>query len=129
MKTLLSALLVAFATCATVYACPFCSTISQTLSEEIAAAGAVLLVKLVKPAAPPAADAPADADLPMAEFEIIEVIKGAEHLGERKSISTLYFGDGRVGKTFLIMGIDPPDMLWTTPLLLDDRALAYLKKV
>ena len=56
------------------FACPFCSVESQTLSEEIKGADAVVLAKLVKEA--PADGESFDPNSGMATFKIVEPLKG-----------------------------------------------------
>ncbi len=114
-------------------ACPFCSIVSQTLSEEIAAADVVVLARLVK--VPPEADlesgdpAGFDVDNPdsgTADFEVLETIHG-ESVPTGSMIKVVYFGSKDLGKRFMITGIVGKKIDWTTPLLLTDRGIAYLK--
>lgn len=109
-----------------VWACPFCSATSQTFSEELATMDVAVIAKLVK--LPPVSDKVGE-ELQKATFEVVEVLKGEAHVRPRQKIETLYFGDGTVGRSFLVMGISPPDVMWSTPLPLTDRAVAYLKQV
>ena len=89
-------------------ACPFCSAVSLTFSEEIANSQVAVIAKLVEPPPRPAADAPnSSLDVAKAKFEIIKILKGEKELGTNRKIETVYFGDSPVGSTFLIMGIDP----------------------
>jgi len=135
-------------------ACPFCSATAQTFSEEMATMDVVAIAKLVN--LPPPNDN--TEELAKAKFEIVELIKGAKgsplsakttdasadptnpdapvkntpidtgvKVGDM--IETIYFGDGKPGSTFLIMGIDPPKVMWSTPLLLSPRAKEYLGKI
>lgn len=53
--------------------------------------------------------------------------EAAVKLGDK--IETIYFGDGKVGSHFLIMGIDPPRISWSSPLILTSRAKEYLVKL
>lgn len=108
------------------WGCPFCAATSQTFSEELATMDVAVIAKLVK--LPPVSDKVGE-ELQKATFEVVEVIKGEAHLKPRQKIETLYFGDGTLGRSFLVMGISPPDVMWSTPLPLTDRAVAYLKEV
>jgi hypothetical protein len=106
-------------------ACPFCNAVSQTLSEEIASMDAAVITRLIK--APDVAPGSSAADeIPKAEFEIVQVIKGATVLGNTKRIQALCFGDVKVGDRFLVMGVDPPKIAWSTPMRVSERAVAYL---
>lgn len=117
----------------TSFACPFCSAVSTTLSEDIKANDAVVIARLVKRSAAPAAaessgqavTLPADASL--ARFEIVHVIKGREHLGAARQIEVLYFGQHPAEQQFLIYGIDPKNWAWTTPNPVSPRAVEYVK--
>lgn len=108
------------------WGCPFCSATSQTFSEELATMDVAVIAKLVK--LPPVSDKVGE-ELQKATFEVVEVLKGPAHVRPKQKIETLYFGDGAVGRSFLVMGISPPDVMWSTPLPLTDRAIAYLKEV
>ncbi|MDX1947699.1 MAG: hypothetical protein SFU86_20045 [Pirellulaceae bacterium] len=106
--------------------CPFCTSQSQTFSEEIATMSVAVIAKLVK--LPPPSSKSGD-EIPKATFEVSEVIKGESHAKPGDKIETLYFGDGSPGKTFLVMGIEPPKIMWSTPLPLSERAKGYLDQV
>lgn len=105
-------------------ACPFCSTVSLTFSEEISNAQVAVIAKLAQ-APPPPSDANS-LDVAKAKFEIIKVLKGEEALGKEKGLEAVYFGDSPVGTTFLIMGIDPPNINWSTPIAISERGIDYV---
>ena len=115
-------------------ACPFCAAQSQTFTEEFASMHVVTLARLVN--GPPTAKEknvksptlPAD-EVPKAVFEITKVLKGKSLVGDVKRISTLYFGKAKPGQSFLIMGVDPPKIMWTTPLALTGGAEKYLTRL
>lgn len=106
-------------------ACPFCSAQSQTLSEEIATMDAVVLVKLVTPANP---DAPKE-DLGKAVFVVADIIVGASSVNKGDEIQTIYFGSAKPGETFLLFGVDPPNISWTTPTQLTEHSVKYVKSL
>ena len=114
-------------------ACPFCAAQSQTFTEEFASMHVVALTRLVS--GPPAAKKDAKPgklsgeDVPKAVFEITKVLKGKSLVGDLKRISTLYFGKAKPGQSFLIMGVDPPKIMWTTPLALTGRGEKYLARL
>ncbi len=119
----------------TVAACPFCSAVSMTLSEEMNAADLALLVKLESAETPPT-DTSADAQAsptPDAEaktvFTVIEALKGAEHVAGLKQIDVLYFGPRSADTVFLVMGNDPPSTSYSTPIPLTERAIAYAREL
>src|SRR5207302_8326366 len=94
-------------------ACPFCSAASQTFSEELATMDVAVIAKLVK--LPPQSNKPGD-DIQKATFEVTQVVKGEGLVKAKEKLETLYFGDGTIGKSFLVMGISPPATMWSTPL-------------
>lgn len=126
---------------AAAHACPFCSAQSQTFSEEMRSMDAVAIARLVKlPASsknsgstlqPPngATRTESDFEIGKATFEIVEVLKGNSVVGDQREIETLYFGDGKIGQEFLVMGVDPPKLMWSTPMRLTDRGRTYLTKL
>src|SRR5262245_22965249 len=92
---------------AAAFACPFCTAVSQTFSEEIGTMDVAVIAKLVK--APDISNKPGD-ELAKATFEVSQIIKGDGLVKPGEKIETLYFGDGAPGKSFLVMGIDPPKL-------------------
>jgi hypothetical protein len=124
---------------ASVEACPFCSATSQTLSQELGAAEVAVIARLAQAAAPVDAQSlgsfeAADPDTGLATFEVVEVLRGAEKLSDVKTIRVVYFGENKVGKLFLINGIDAglPARAgqvadWTTPLPLTEKGVEYVK--
>jgi hypothetical protein len=107
-------------------ACPFCTAVSQTFSEEIATMDVAVIAKLAKL---PKQTENAGDELTKATFEITQVIKGEGLVKIGDKVETLYFGESAAGKSFLIMGIDPPQIMWSTPLPLSERAQGYLNAV
>jgi hypothetical protein len=107
-------------------ACPFCSASSQTFSEELGTMDVAVIAKLVKV---PEQSNKAGDEIQKATFEIDQVIKGEGLAKSKEKFETLYFGDGTVGKSFLVMGISPPATMWSTPLPLTDRGIKYLTDI
>lgn len=106
--------------------CPFCASINQTFTEQIAGQDVVVFASLVE--APALSDDP-DAPLPKATFEIAEVIKGKDVLEAGMEFKALLVGRYPPGKKFLVMGVEPPHILWTTPVKASDRLVKYLKDI
>ncbi|EAQ82382.1 hypothetical protein [Blastopirellula marina] len=127
MRSLLTWLLIltvlATAPLSTASACPFCAAVSQTFSEEIESMDVALIAKLEK--VPATTPDPSIGGV-KANFIITQVIKGKEHLNDAKSVETLYYGEGREGRKFLIMGSDPTNLMWSTPTLLEDSTVDYI---
>lgn len=132
---LLSALLVSSVLARPSLACPFCAAVSQTFSQEMESMDVVVIAKLTKLPPPRDPSAPSDqsGDVAKAQFLAIDVLKGGNLFDAKTPIDTLYFGDGSVGKEFLIMAVrETPDsarLQWTTPLLLTERAKEYVHKL
>ncbi|MBA2114315.1 hypothetical protein [Bremerella alba] len=106
------------------FACPFCAAVSQTFSQEIDSMDAAVIAKLVE-----APEVTAEGAGVEATFEITQILKGKEHLGDTKTIKSLYYGEGRQGREFLILGTEPENMMWSTPTLLTDRGVKYINEV
>ncbi|MDP6446560.1 MAG: hypothetical protein QGG36_15865 [Pirellulaceae bacterium] len=117
---------VLFAATGALAACPFCAAVSQTFSEEIDTMDTVVVAQLVKL---PPKPKPGDDSAPKATFRISTVIKGGEHVPKSKLIQTIYFGRAKLNSSFLVMGVDPPQVMWSTPLPMSKRGLAYVSKL
>lgn len=108
-------------------ACPFCTSVSQTFSEEIASMQVVGMARLVEaPDVPESAATDPDAPLPKAKFQISHVIKGEEWIHDGDTIEVLFFGEAIKDRFYLVMGTDAPNIMWTTPLGLSDRGHDYV---
>ena len=132
--TLALTLLVCAAWPTGVQACPFCSAVSQTLSQEIAAADVAVIAKLVKlPKESQTNGDPSveidldDLDSGMAEFEILEVIRGDDGPGQGSTFKVVYFGSNQQQKLFLISGIADKEIDWATPLPLTQGGIEYIR--
>lgn len=67
-----------------------------------------------------------DQEIPKAKFKIRQVIKGEALADVGQVIETVFFGEAKPGAAFLVMGVDPPKIAWTTPLPLSQRARDYV---
>lgn len=103
----------------TLQGCPFCAAVQQTLRQEMSSMDAVVLAKIVGKGASETE----------AEFEILEVVKGGELIKSGKKIRAAYFGTAPADSSFLIMGVDPPDLLWSSPLPVSSVAIDYVKAI
>lgn len=112
---------------ATLLACPFCSAVSQTFTEEIGSMDAVVIAELLK--SPEKAVAGDSNDVPKAIFRVQQVVKGDGIVEPDQKIESIYFGDAKPGQAFLIMGVDPPKVMWSTPLQLSERARKYVPQL
>ena len=113
--------------------CPFCSAVSQTFSEEMDVSDVVVIASLVakpKEITNDLSEAElADAESGRAEFSIKEIIKGEKFLEKGMKFKTVYFGDATVGESFLVMGVEPPSVLWSTPLKVEEETIKYVKAI
>lgn len=108
-----------------VWACPFCSSVQQTLGEEMTSMEAVVFGSLVGKVGGDSATGGAD-DIPKATFRVLKVLKGSEFVDADKLIETIYFGEAEKGDKFLLMGVDAPNIMWSTPLRVSDAAHEYI---
>lgn len=108
-------------------ACPFCTTASQTLSEEIDSMDVVVLARLLQPPPPAAADVnDPSAPLPKAKFQVQRVLKGDKHVRVGEELELLAWGETAADKRYLAMAVVSPQMMWSTPLALSERACEYV---
>ena len=120
--TVLAAMLVANVASA----CPFCPQVAKTFSEEFATSDVVVIAKLLQPPAPPSLTSSGSVnEAALAKFEVTSILKGGELTKLGTTIATAYFGDGKAGQQFLLMGADPQEIVWTTPLPVNDRSIVY----
>ncbi|MCA9262324.1 MAG: hypothetical protein KDA60_00685 [Planctomycetales bacterium] len=107
-------------------ACPFCSSVQQTFAEEIASMDVVAFASLIQPGGEP----PAGSDeLPKSRFRAGELIKGDAWLRVNNEIDVHYFGKPDLSVKYLVMGTDPPSVIWSTPLAMTERSYKYVKEI
>ncbi len=146
MVRLLASLLVVSAvlgTVAPVFACPFCSAVALTFTEEINNNDVAVIARLIDPPMPPE---PGSTKLYRARFECWYALKGANlldptglaqgeekqgvfHFSRRPVVKVLYFGDKPKGTMFLLFGSEPPKINWATPIPLSKKAVDYLLRL
>ena len=112
-------------------ACPFCVATTQTFTEEIASMDAVVFAKLVKlpPPIRPGTQLAEGEEIPRAKFQVATIVKGKELVKPDQSIEAIYFGEAKVGTTFLVMAVDPPKLMWSTPLEVAKTTQDYILKL
>lgn len=116
-------------------ACPFCSGVSLTLSEEMKTATAAVVAKLVSLPPPIAEGSVLTGADSKAVFEIVTVLKGEELLktadapAAGRKIDVIYFGQDEPGKLFFLLGNDAPSVTWATPIPLTERSAEYAAKL
>ena len=119
-----------------VLACPFCSAVSLTFAQEIAQSQAAAIVRLVEPPPAGALSPRAEGPLPKGKFAVVEVLKGADFVADAghsaadgTPIETILLEEKPVGTLFLLMGIEPPTLVWSSPIPVSERAVQYLRKL
>jgi hypothetical protein len=60
---------------------------------------------------------------------VVKVVKGESFVKPNQVIETIYFGDAKKGSPFLVMGVDPNNVMWSTPLKLTDRSRTYIPQL
>lgn len=121
---LLAALIIGFGSKAEATNCPLCPAIgAQTIGEELSKMDITVFAKLTK------LGTDVDPEDPVATFEVLDVIKGAELLGSKKTFTITYYGSSEVGTEFLISAIDPLNLTWSLPVRITDRTKAYIREV
>jgi hypothetical protein len=115
-------------------ACPFCSAVSLTFSQEIDQSAAAVVARLVTPPPAAALSPVADGPLPKGVFEVDQVLKGADLIepkgvGDAMQIEAILLEDKPVGSLFLLLGIEPPQLLWSSPIAINERVVDYLQKL
>lgn len=109
--------------------CPFCSAVAQTLGEEIGTNDVVVFAKMLKTGPDNTNRLGGGGDVTKAEFEIVQVIKGDDFHTVGTTLETVVFGDAAKDEVFMIMGIDPPRTVWSTPLKVSEREREYITKI
>jgi hypothetical protein len=117
-------------------ACPFCSAVSLTFAQEIAQSQAAAIVRLVEPPPAGALSPRAEGPLPKGKFAVVEVLKGGDLIADAghggadgTPIETILLEEKPVGTLFLLMGIEPPKLVWSSPIPVSERAVQYLRKL
>ena len=107
-------------------ACPFCTSVAMTFTDQLGGQDVVVAAKLLK--VPDLPETPGS-DLPRATFEITNVLKGKQFVDVGMEFKALLVGRYKPGKEFLVMGVDPPSIVWTTPIKASDRLIQYLTDI
>lgn len=76
-----------------------------------------------------AIDAPASDTEGSVPMRITRVLKGEDLASKGQEISAVYFGKVEAGRRFMLTGVDPPKMMWSSPLPVTKRSEQYLIKL
>lgn len=107
-----------------VLACPFCTAVKQTLRQEMESMDAVAIGTLIPNEK--AINGEIDGQ---AKFRVIGVLKGSGLIDIGQEVEALYFGSAKTDKHFLLMGVDPSELIWSSPLPLSERAEKYVSEI
>lgn len=119
IQTLLVFLLCFVLSAGNCWACPFCSAVSQTLRQEMSAMDTVAIAKIV----------PGSETDSTAKFRVSSIISGEKLIATEQALTINYFGKPKEDQNFLIMGVDPPELLWSSPLPVSDVAVKYVEAI
>ena len=117
-------------------ACPFCSAVSLTFAQEIAQSQAAVIAELVEPPPAAALAARAEGPLPKGKFRVVDALKGGDLLAaagltgpDARPLETIMLDPKAAGTRFLLFGVEPPELVWSSPVPVSDRAVAYVKQL
>ncbi len=106
--------------------CPFCSAMNMTFTEQIKSNDVVVIARLT---GLPRAMSDIDTELPKAKLEIVQVLKGERFVQSGLQFETILVGNYELGQDFLVMGVDPPFIVWSTPMKSSERLVQYLNDI
>ncbi len=101
--------------------CPFCTAAGQTLRQEMLSMDVVGIATLVS-------DGRDDID-GAANFKMESLLKGDSLVKVGQVFQATYFGPGKSTKRFLMQGVDPRDLVWSSPVPLSGEAEQYIVKL
>lgn len=118
-------------------ACPFCSAVSLTFAQEIAQSQVAVIARLVEPPAAATLAPRADGPLPKGRFVVVKALKGSDLLDAAVpagadgpgEIETIMLEVKPVGSTFLLLAVEPPKLVWSSPIPVSERGIAYLESL
>ena len=105
-----------------VQACPFCSAVQQTLRQEMAAMDAVVIAQAIP-------NTERDEETGEVPLRIVRVLKGEAFVKLGTTVRTVYYGSVEPGRRFMLSGVEPSELMWSSPLPVDERSEEYLAKV
>jgi len=110
-------------------ACPFCSAVSLTFAQEIAQSQAAVIARVVEPPPAQAFQPRAEGPLPKAKLEVVKALKGSEYIAPGAPIETIMLDAKPVDSLCLLFGVEPPNLVWSNPVAVSERAVEYLEKL
>lgn len=64
-----------------------------------------------------------------ATFKIESILRGTSLLEVGQTVEAVYFGPGKSDKKFLLLGVDPRNLVWSSPLPLSQEAVRYVEAI
>ncbi len=122
---LVTAVLILFgvvASLAVLEACPFCNAVGLTFTDQMKSKDVVVAARLVE-RAPKMKEG--DQELPRSKFEITRVFRGKKLVRAGMKFESVLVGRYPVGQDFVVMGVNPPNINWATPMKASDRLMEY----
>ena len=110
-------------------ACPFCSAISPTFTEEMEMMDVAVFVRLKSKRRKRTTELNFQVEMDEEKFEIIEVLKGVEYFKVGDIFRTVYLGTAEKDDCLLVMASGVPKFIWSTPLRLTERSRSYLRQL
>ncbi len=105
--------------------CPFCSTVNNTLSEQLKLNDLVVIGTLTgDPEIPGEVGEP-----PKRRFEVKRIFKGENFISTGNSFTTGLVGKHATGSDFLVWGIGPPIIAWDKAIASHERIERYLQDI
>ena len=107
--------------------CPFCTAVAPTMSEQIATSDVVVLATLENQ---PQQDLLGSSEeLPRGQFKVKHILTGDKFINIDEMFETVLVGRYDQGTTFMVVGVDAPDIAWSTPVKMSERAQEYIRDV
>ncbi len=98
--------------------CPFCTAVSQTLRQEMSQTDVVVFASFLT----------ADSDS-VSTFQVKKVLKGGSLVSTGEKVRASYFGKGQPDQVFMMMGIGPAEVLWSSPLKVSEKVQEYVNQL
>ena len=128
-RTILIFLLVTIHLEVVVEACPFCSAVSPTFTEEMKMMDVAAFVRLELKRRKQTSESIFPVEMAEEKFEIIEVLKGVEYFKVGDTFRTVSLGTAEKDDCLLVMASGVPKFIWSTPLRLTERSKKYLRQL
>lgn len=102
-------------------ACPFCESVQQTIRQQSITMDAVVIASSLD------GELTRNLSTGVVKMKIEIVIKGNDLLKVGQTVDAIYYGKVKVGRRFLLSGVDPPNLQWSC-LPVTQRAEQYIVK-